>query len=117
MPDLWSSGLSLSLSLVIPDIFYRESILVSVQMDPRHQHAGMTEGDGSPPQTAGMTEGSGHAQRLLSGIHLGFISDGSLPPTCRDDEKKIEPRRGLAGTAEGSGHIRQLVLGIHPLRA
>ncbi len=33
-----------SLFLVIPDIFYRESILVSFRMDPRYQPAGKTTG-------------------------------------------------------------------------
>jgi hypothetical protein len=29
-----------------------------------------------------------HARQWLSGIDLGFVSDGSPLPTCGDDEKK-----------------------------
>jgi len=34
-----------------------------------------------------MREKACHARHWLSGIHLVFSSDGSLPTTCRDDER------------------------------
>ena len=40
----WSLPVNRALFLVIPDILYRESILVWFRMDPRYQLAGMTTG-------------------------------------------------------------------------
>jgi hypothetical protein len=92
----WESG---SLFLVIPDIVYRESILIAVipatfailgsfLMDPRLQLAGMTkEWDGYPPlpmttgassETAGMTLG------VLSVLtEISIVSDSVLQMNSR----------------------------------
>jgi len=42
-----------------------------------------------PYQPAGMTEGGGHARQLVSGIHLGFVPNGSLLTTGEDDEARL----------------------------
>ena len=96
------------LIVVIPDIVYRESLLVSFRMDTCHQHAGMTKGrwmpapakhyrskltdtqvwqkeDGSPPHTAGMTELGCHSRHCLSGIQAAFSSHGVPLPTGGED--------------------------------
>ena len=69
----------------------------------------------------------GHSRELLSGIHLGFFSDRSPPPTCGDDGKGlsfptvvIERPSSLAscptlvmGNPSLLRHARHFLSGIH----
>ena len=59
--------------LVIPGIFYRESLWPFFGWIPAYYRGDDGRGDGSLPQTAGMTDLGCHSRHWLSGIHLGLL--------------------------------------------
>ncbi|MBA3966233.1 MAG: hypothetical protein H0X47_10730 [Nitrospirales bacterium] len=86
---------------VTPDIPYRESILISIQMDPRYQLAGMTEQHGPMRHCASCpcplpslpTACIGSPSRLQCLPHrcpsrLTPSPDESPLPNCGDDKKE-----------------------------
>jgi len=56
---------------------------------------------GASSETAGMTDLGCHSRHCLSGIYLGFLSDGYLPQTRRYDKGEMDacPCQELQGQA------------------